>query len=189
MPASFLRIGGELVQDATLKTVLVTQQLNRHSFCEVECHQTADRRFPIEDLIGQDLQIVTFGQDGTEHAIFDGFLLEGELEYEIFGDYIARLKGVTRSHKLDVAEEEFYWRKQTLADIASALDQQAGVTQDLHCALTPTKNYLQWGKPRIRSSAGWPTSTWDGSGPRHRESKFSTASSREPRSSGAPKAA
>ena len=97
MPASFLKIGGELVQDATLKNVLVTQQLNRHSFCEVECHQTADRHFPIEDLIGQDLQIVTFGQDGAEHAIFDSFLLGGELEYEIFGNYIARLKGVTRS--------------------------------------------------------------------------------------------
>jgi hypothetical protein len=62
----------------------------------VECHQTADRRYPIEDLIGQDLQIVTFGQVGAEHAIFDGFLLEGELECEIFGNYIANLKGVTR---------------------------------------------------------------------------------------------
>jgi len=71
MAASFLKIGGELIQDAILKSVEVTQELNRHWWCTVDCRQTEDRRFPVEDCLGNDLQIVTYAQQGAEHVIFD----------------------------------------------------------------------------------------------------------------------
>ena len=189
MPASFLKIGGELVQDATLK------KRPRHPATQpallLRSGGPPDRRPSLPDRRPHrpGPQIVTFGQDSAEHAIFDGFLLEGELEYEIFGNYIARLKGVTRSYKLDVAEEEIYCPKQTLAGIACAVAEQADVTQVLHCALKPAKKYVQWGQTAYfflcraaDEHLGWLR-------PSASVIDFLDAFQPVPRSSGAPKAA
>src|SRR5689334_14641962 len=99
MPASFLKIGGALVQDAILQLVEVTQELNRHWWCSVECRQTLDRRIAVEDLLGKDFQVLTHDQAGAEHVVFDGFVAEASLRYEVFGSYTARLKAVTRSYR------------------------------------------------------------------------------------------
>src|SRR5437660_10209327 len=110
MPARYLKIGGALIQGAILELVEVTQELNQHWGCRVESRQTKDARFPLEDTLGKDLQIVTYDQKGAEHVIFDGFVLEGELEYEIYGSYTARLTSVTRSYKLDLTAQEACFR-------------------------------------------------------------------------------
>src|SRR5581483_3585220 len=131
MPASFLKIGGELVQDALLQRVEVAQELNRHWWCRVECRQTEDRRVPVEDLLGKDLQIVTRDQAGAERVVFDGFVLEAGLLYEVFGSFTARLTAVTRSYKLDLSAQETYHRKQTLAGVAQALCGNDGLDAQL----------------------------------------------------------
>jgi hypothetical protein len=47
MSASYLRIAGELVGDAVLDSVVVTQELNHHWWCEVDCRRTEDDRFSV----------------------------------------------------------------------------------------------------------------------------------------------
>ena len=47
MSMSYLKIGGELIGDAMLDLVVITQQLNRHWWCEVECRRPEDERFPL----------------------------------------------------------------------------------------------------------------------------------------------
>ena len=42
---------------ALLASVCVTQQINRHWICTIVCRNTPDQRIPIEDLIGQPVQI------------------------------------------------------------------------------------------------------------------------------------
>lgn len=150
MPASFLKIGGELVQDAILQLVEVTQELNQHWWCRVECRQTEDKRIPVENLLGQDLQIVTRDQAGAEHVVFDGFVLEASLLYEVFGSYTARLKAVTRSYKLDLTAQEAYYRKKTLTDVAQSLASGDGLTADVRCKDGTKRNYVQWGDPDFR---------------------------------------
>ena len=87
MAAGYIKIGGELISDAILVTVEVTQELNQHSWCHIECRQTEDVRFPVEESLGKDVQVLTYDEDGSAHVAFDGFVLEGELEYEIYGSY------------------------------------------------------------------------------------------------------
>jgi type VI secretion system secreted protein VgrG len=147
MPASFLKIGGELVQDAILQLVDVTQELNCHWWCSVECRQTEDRRIPVEDLLGQDLQILTRDQTGAEHVVFDGFILEAGLLYEIFGSYTARLKAVTRSYRLELTAQEAYYQKQTLSGVVQALCGADGLTASILPGDGPKRNYVQWGEP------------------------------------------
>jgi type VI secretion system secreted protein VgrG len=146
MPAAFIKIAGDLIQDSILESVEVTQALNEHWWCAVECRQTLDRRMPIESSLGQDIQIVTYGQDGAEHVAFDGFVLKAKLLYEIFGSYTIHITGVSRSYKLDLTRQEFYFRKKTLSDVAETLAGQDGLSASVNCTLLPAKNYVQWGE-------------------------------------------
>lgn len=147
MPASFLKIGDELVQDAILHHVEITQELDRHWWCRVECRQTEDKRIPVENLLGQDLQIVTRDQAGAAHVLFDGFILEAGLLYEIYGSFTARLQAVTRSYNLDLTAQEAYYRKQTFASVMQTLASADGLAVDMKCADGPRRNYVQWGEP------------------------------------------
>ncbi|MBI1791636.1 MAG: type VI secretion system tip protein VgrG [Acidobacteria bacterium] len=146
MAASFLKIAGELFRDAILSLVEVTQELNRHTWCVVECRKTRDLRFPAEDCLGKDLQIVTYDQDQVEHVLFDGFVLRARLRYEVFGSYTAVLTAVSRSYKFDLSPREAYFRKQQLPAIADALAGADGLKAQVECKTRPAKNYVQWGE-------------------------------------------
>src|SRR3974390_137052 len=78
-------------EGAILETVVVTQQLNEHWWCEVVCRQTEDQRFPYEDALGKTLKASTFDSSGAEHVAFTGFVMESQLDYEVFGSYTVRL--------------------------------------------------------------------------------------------------
>src|ERR1017187_98640 len=146
MPASYLKIGGELVQDAILNSVTVVQELNQHSWCHIECRQTEDKRFPVENCIGQNLQIFTYDDKRAEHIVFDGFVLAGKLTYEIYGSFTARITAVTRSYKLDLSPREAYYRKSTLSSVAQSLAAAQGLSADVRCPALPSRNYVQWGE-------------------------------------------
>src|SRR5581483_268533 len=146
MPASYLKIGGELVADAILESVEITQELNRHSWCRVLCRQTEDRRFPVETFLGKDLQIFTYDEKGAEAIVFDGFVLQAKLIYEIYGSYTACITSVTRSYKLDVAPHEAYYRKSTLSSVASLLAGTYGLSASVQCPALAPRNYVQWGE-------------------------------------------
>ena len=142
MTAAFLKIDGALIDDALLAGVVVTQALNTHSWCEVELRQTEDKRFPAEDMLGKDLQIVTHNRDGSEKTVFSGFIIESELEYEIYGSYGGHLTAVTRSYLMDLTPRRNYFSQMTRKDAASKLasaaggalqgDLPAGQTRDFH---------------------------------------------------------
>src|SRR5947209_12006348 len=127
MSASFIRIGGELVGDALLQTLQVTQRLNSHWWCKIECRQTEDERFAVEQALGQDLQVLTFDEDDSENIIFDGFILDVELKYEVFGSYTARLTAVTQSYKMSLTPRKSYFFEKSLKDIASELAAHSGL--------------------------------------------------------------
>jgi Rhs element Vgr protein len=146
MPSAFLRISGDLIQDAILASVEVTQELNQHTWCTIDCRQAHDRRLPIENSLGQDLKVTTHDQNNDEHIIFDGLVLRAKLFYEAFGSYAIRLTGVSRSYKLDLTNQEAYFRKKTLSDIAQALAGDDGLSADVKCQSRPPKNYVQWGE-------------------------------------------
>src|SRR5581483_6400315 len=128
MPASYLKIGGVVLEDALLAAVEVEEELNRHTWCRIECRQTLDRRFSFEDYLGEALEVVAVDQDGASRTLFTGFVLDSELEYEIYGSYTARITGVSASYKLSISSDEAYYRKQTLAGVASAIAGRRGVS-------------------------------------------------------------
>jgi len=126
--ASFVKIGGELLSDSLLAQVTVSQELNHHWWCELECRQTSDQRFPAEDMLGKDLTITAVGEDGAEVSIFSGFILESELEYEASGSYGARMRAVSRSYLMDLTPRRQYYFQQSANQVAQKLASATGLS-------------------------------------------------------------
>ena len=143
MTAAFLRIDGALVDDALLADVAVTQGLNTHSWCEIDLRQTEDKRFPAEDMLGKELQIVTHNGDGSENDVFSGLIIESELEYEIYGSYGGHLTAVSKSYLMDLTPRRNYFSQMTRKEAAGKLVSAAGLTLEGDLSAGPSRDFHQ----------------------------------------------
>src|SRR5262245_61796594 len=152
MPASLVRIeiDGQELNDfspnAILQQVTVRQELNQHSFCNLEIRQTEDRRFPFEDAIGKGLTVFAIDQDGSQRSIFKGFVLESELQYETSGSFTALIVGVTKSYRLDLTPRQRYYLGKTFKDLVDILSAEAGIHSVGVLDETRALNYVQVGQ-------------------------------------------
>jgi type VI secretion system secreted protein VgrG len=146
MEAAYLKIGGDLIKDAILVAVEITQELNRHWWCRIECRQTEDKRFPTEQCLGQDVQVLTYDQGGNESVVFDGFIFDVELTYEVWGSYTAQLSAVTRSYAMDQTPRKAYYSEKTLSDVAKELTGHCGLQASVKGPSRKALNYVQWGE-------------------------------------------
>jgi uncharacterized protein involved in type VI secretion and phage assembly len=146
MSAAYLSIGGDLIKDALLTSVEITQELNEHWWCTVVCRQTEDKRFPTEQCLGQDIQILTYDENGAQSVVFDGFVLDVELTYEVFGSFTAQLTAVTRSYKMDLTPRKAYYLEKNLDQVATELTGHAGLQSSVTGPSKKALNYVQWGE-------------------------------------------
>jgi len=127
-------IGGkplyEFSTDVLMEQVDVVQEINQHWWCYLRCRQTEDLRFPIEDSLGQDLQVIAVDEDDNQTYLFSGMVLEAELEYEISGSYTARLTGVSKTYNMDVTPRQMYYDfgDNTFSNVAAQTTGRAGLS-------------------------------------------------------------
>ena len=145
--ASYLKIGGELIANAILDLVEVTQELNEHWWCRVECRQTEDARFSFEEALGKACQIITYEDSGAEHIIFDGIVLHSALVYKIYGSYGARITAVTRSWLLDQTARHYCYTTPSISAIANQVVGRAGLDAAISVdSKASPLQYVQWGE-------------------------------------------
>lgn len=149
-----LKIDGEIVKDVILQHVSVTQALNDHWWCHAECRHTLDQRpsaagdntaITVEEWLGKDIEVVEVA-DGSETPLFQGFVLEVELTYELSGSFTAILQAVSESFKMSVTQRNAYYQEMTLSDIASQLAGNSGLEATVTCQNRRPLNYVQWGE-------------------------------------------
>ena len=87
----------------------------------VHCRQTKDKRFPAEDFLGKELTLSVLDDQGAEIELFRGFVLESELEYEVFGSQTGRLLGVSQSYVMDLTSRREYYFQMTPEDVSREL--------------------------------------------------------------------
>ena len=141
-----VEVGGAASGWSIPGVVEIQQKLNRHSWCQIVCRQPEDERLPVESYLGQDLRIIAQDDANNQITLFDGFILDVSLKYEIWGNYTARIEGVTRSYKMDLTERTAYYQEKTLADIASDLAGKVGLQAVLQGPQLRPLNYVQWGE-------------------------------------------
>ncbi len=111
-------------RQGTVSRVEVVKELNRHSWCEIEFHQTADSRPPIDRWIGRSISLQP---TASGIKIFVGFVLDVKLTYQTSGSFAVIIKAVSASYKLDLAPRHRYYGPLTLADVAQQMGGGDGI--------------------------------------------------------------
>jgi type VI secretion system secreted protein VgrG len=141
----YLKIDGEPLKGAMISNLVIRQELGEHSWCELEFRLLNQQRPPFEDYIGKPLEFIAVGNDGAETTIFEGFVLHGRLDYELHGDYLARIRAVTKSYVLQLTPEEDYFLKKTLREVAEKVVGQDGLELEFNADGSMARmSYVQW---------------------------------------------
>jgi type VI secretion system secreted protein VgrG len=142
-----LRIDGEPLKDAMISTLDIRQELGQHWWCDVEFRLLNQQRPPVEMYLGKPLEFVAFDEELSEVALFDGLVLESGVEYELYGDFVAKLRAVTKSYLLQLTPEEEYFYKKTLHEVAEKVVKGDGLELSLNATPGLSRmNYVQWGE-------------------------------------------
>lgn len=141
-----MQIGDGTLGDALLSSVEVVQELNSHWWCTIVCRNTEDQRVPVEDLIGQSVEVKTLDESGVEHIHFAGTVHDVELEYEVWGSYTATLIAVSDSYGMDVTSHKQYYPEKTLSDVANTMAGRHGLAVSVNAANSKPLNYVQYGE-------------------------------------------
>ena len=146
MALPHIKIGDDLIEDALLASVDITQEVNQHWWCKIICRQTEDKRVPVEEFLGQSVKVQTTDQEGIEHVHFAGFVLDVELTYEVWGSYTAQILCMSNSYKLDLTARKAYYVAQTLEQVANTAAGHVGLSASVNGSSQKALNYVQYGE-------------------------------------------
>ena len=142
---AFVSIGNGLLNDAILQRVHVSQRLNDHWTCEIECRDTLGTPIPGEDALGSACTIAHTAEDGTEHTAFSGIVYDVALTREVWGSYSCVLKAVSRSWLIDQTPRFAHFGTSSLTMVTSQIGAPAGASSLLPERSSPAE-YVQFGE-------------------------------------------
>jgi len=143
----YLKIDGQILKDAMISRLEIRQELGAHYWCDVEFRLINQQQPPVATYLGKAIEFITFEEFTSELPIFSGLVLEAEMEYELHGDFVARLRGVTQSYKLQLTPEEEYFYKKNLEEVAQKVIGEDGLELQFNAdGECPRMNYVQWGE-------------------------------------------
>jgi uncharacterized protein involved in type VI secretion and phage assembly len=142
-----LKIDGQIMSGVAISGLEVRQELGAHYWLDVEFRLTDQQQPQVASYLGKSIEFVVFEELTSELPIFTGLALEAELEYEMHGGFIARVRGVTQSFKLQLTPEEHYFYGMNLQAVADKVIGEDNLklqfNVDGECA---KMNYVQWGE-------------------------------------------
>ena len=145
MASGHLKIDGQSLKGAMISNLEVRQGLGEHWWCEVSFRLLNQERPPLEGYLGKTLEFFIVGEGGVEVTVFEGFILQGRLEYERYGDHVAKILGVTKSYLLQLTPEEDYFLKKNLQEVAQEIVGEDGLELEFNAAGAMARmSYVQW---------------------------------------------
>ena len=143
----YLKIDGQTLKDAMISRLEIRQELCAHYWLDVEFRLINQQQPPVASYLGKSIEFIAFDENASELPIFNGLALEAEMEYELHGDFIARLRGVTQSYKLQLTPEEHYFYAATLREVADKVISEDRLKMEFNAdGECPKMNYVQWGE-------------------------------------------
>jgi type VI secretion system secreted protein VgrG len=142
-----LKIDSQNLEDVVISRLEVRQELGAHYWLDLEFRMHNQEKPPVASYLGKSIEFSVIDEFGAEVPVFTGLTLEAGMEYGFRRDFVARLRGVTQSYKLQLTPEENYFYQQTLQQVASRIFDEDEVelqfNVDGECA---KMNYVQWGE-------------------------------------------
>jgi uncharacterized protein involved in type VI secretion and phage assembly len=141
------KIDGQILEDALISRLEIRQELGAHYWLDVEFRLQNREQPPVASYLGKPIEFCVFEEFGSELQIFTGLALEAEMEYGFRRDFVARVRGVTQSYKLQLTPEEHYFYGMNLREVADKVIGEDKLklqfNADGECA---KMNYVQWGE-------------------------------------------
>jgi type VI secretion system secreted protein VgrG len=142
-----LKIEGHDLKDAQISRLEIRQELGGHYWLDVEFRLNNQEKPPVASYLGKTIEFSGAEESGREVQIFNGLAIEAELEYGFRRDFVARVRGVTNSYKLQLTPEENYFYGMTLKDVADKVISEDKLKLQFDPEVKCTKmNYVQWGE-------------------------------------------
>jgi type VI secretion system secreted protein VgrG len=142
-----LKIDGENLVGVMISRLEIRQELGAHYWLDVEFRLHNQEKPPIASYLGKSIEFSVFEESLTEVQIFTGIVIEAELEYGFRRDFVARVRGVTNSYKLQLTPEENYFYGMTLREVADQVISEDKLKLQFDPEVKCTKmNYVQWGE-------------------------------------------
>src|SRR5262245_44559157 len=141
------KIGGQNLEDVMISRLEIRQELGAHYWLDVELSLLHQDQPPVASYLGKSIEFSLIDKSGSEVQIFTGLTLEAEMEYGYRGDFVARLRGVTQSYKLQLTPEEHYFYGATLEEVANKIINEDKLNLQFNVDGKCAKmNYVQWGE-------------------------------------------
>ncbi len=153
MAVSFLEVQldgqniNEISADILLSKAEIDHELSQHSTCKLFYRQTLDRRIPYESFLGKDLDVAAHNQDGSQVALFHGFVVRIDYEYEIEGGFSLVISAASPSYALSTERRCAYFRETEYSDLIQELIKPVdfdSITAGQGDEDTKFKNFLQF---------------------------------------------
>src|SRR5262249_55999624 len=113
-----LKIDGQNLEDVVISRLEIRQELGADYWLDVEFRLVNQEQPPVASYLGKSIEFSVFEEFGSELPIFTGLTLEAEMEYGMRRDFVARVRGVTQSYKLQLTPEEHYFYGMNLQAVA-----------------------------------------------------------------------
>ena len=142
-----LKIDGQILKDAMISRLEIRQELGAHYWLDVEFRLINQQQPPVASYLGKSIEFIALEYLTSEVPIFSGIALEAEMEYGLHEDFIARLRGVTQSYKLQLTPEENYFYQKSLKEVAGQVISEDNLELQFNVDGESAKmNYVQWGE-------------------------------------------
>ena len=138
-----MSVGGNLLNDAIVQRVEVRQRLNDHWICEIECRSAMGYAIPGDEALGAECSLANTAEDGSEHLIFAGIVIDVAIKVEVWGSYSAVLRAASSSWLMDHSRRNAYFGSASINEVAST------VFPGVACMLTDRTSppeYVQMGE-------------------------------------------
>lgn len=131
-------------RQGTVNRVEVIKELNRHSWCEIELTQTAGSHPPIDKWIGRPISLES---TASGVKLFVGFVFDVRLIYQTSGSFVAVIKALSVSYKLDLAPRYRYYGPLAVSGVAQQMAGDGGINIAVKSggAAAPL-DLVQWGE-------------------------------------------
>lgn len=142
-----LKIDGLKLEDDMITRLEIRQELGAHSWLDVEFRLHSQEKPLVASYLGKSIEFSVSDESGAKVSIFTGLALEAEMVYGFRRDFVARVRGVSQSYKLQLTPEEGYFFKMDLEKVAKKIldDDKLELQYNVKgkCA---EMNYVQWGE-------------------------------------------
>src|SRR5512145_347955 len=102
----WLMINRKNLEGAMISSLEIRQELGAHDWLTAEFRLHDQEKPPVASYLGKPIEFCGYDDSDAELTIFTGMAIEAEMVYGFRRDFVAKVRGVSKSYRLQLTPEE-----------------------------------------------------------------------------------